>query len=97
MSFKEVVEGTPNLEGKWRAGLGALRQQDKDHIKPEDTSTARLRGSVDVDAALLARDPRGNRWDFAIGYHHGNRSEEFVYWVEIHTGSDSQNSMERSW
>ncbi len=32
----------------------------------------------------------GNRWDFAIGYQHANRSDEFIYWVETHTGSDAQ-------
>src|SRR4051794_5800559 len=93
MPFREVVEATPNLVGRWRAGLGALRKEDKPHIKPEDTSTARLRGSVDVDAALATKDPNGNRWDFAIGYQHANRTDEIVYWVEIHTGSDSEISV----
>jgi hypothetical protein len=93
MGFKEAVEATPNLAGEWRAGLGALRAQDKPHVKPEDTSTARLRGSVDIDSALLASDPSGNRWDFAIGYQHDNRPDEFVYWVETHSGNDSQISV----
>jgi hypothetical protein len=88
MGFKEVVEATPNLQGKWMAGLGALRAQDKPHVDPEDTSTTRLRGSVDIDTAWLLLDPHGNRWDFAIGYQHANRSGEFIYWVETHTGSD---------
>ena len=90
MGFKEVVEATPNLQGHWKPGLGALRAEDKPHIKPEDTSTIRLRGSVFIDEAWLPFDPNGNRWDFAIGYQHGNRSGEFVYWVETHTGSDSE-------
>ena len=93
MSFKEVVEVTPNLKDKWCAGLGALRKQDKDHVKPEDTSKARLRGSVDIDTALMKSQPQANRWDFAIGYQHANRSDEFVYWVETHTGSDNQISV----
>jgi hypothetical protein len=93
MSFKASVEATPNLEDKWRPGLGALRAQDKPHVRPEDTSAARLRGSVDVDSALLAKDPKGNRWDFAIGYQHSNRDNEFIYWVETHTGSDGQISV----
>ena len=93
MGFKEVVEATPNLAGQWRAGLGALRSEDKDHVKPEETSTSHLKGSVDIDSALRATDPNGNLWDFAIGYLHANRSHEFVYWVETHTGSDSQISV----
>jgi hypothetical protein len=88
MGFKEVVEATPNLQGEWKAGLGALRAEDRPHVKPEDTSTTRLRGSVDIDTAWLPLDRHGNRWDFAIGYQHANRSDEFIYWVETHTGSD---------
>jgi hypothetical protein len=93
MPFKEEVEATPNLQDKWKAGLGALRAEDKSHVKPENTSTTHLRGSVDIDTAWLPIDPDGNRWDFAIGYKHENRSDEFVYWVETHTGSDSQVSV----
>lgn len=90
MGFKETVEATPKLAGNWRAGLGALRPQDKVSVVPEDTSTARLRGSVDIDTAWVAHDPQGNRWDFAIGYKHDNRTTEFIYWLEIHTGSDGE-------
>jgi len=90
MGFKESVEETPNLQGKWMPGLGALRPQDKARIDPENTSTVHLRGSVDVDTAWAALDPGGNRWDFAIGYKHQNRSDEFIYWVETHTGADDQ-------
>lgn len=90
MGFREIVEATPNLKDKWCAGLGALRKQDKEHIKPEDTSTKHLLGSVDIDTALKKLEPDANRWDFAIGYQHGNRSDEFVYWVETHAGSDGQ-------
>ena len=90
MAFKEAVEATPNLQGKWKAGLGALRAQDKVRIDPENTSTKYLRGSVDVDTAWQKEDPQGNRWDFAIGYQHANRSDEFIYWVETHTGADNQ-------
>jgi hypothetical protein len=90
MGFKESVEETPNLAGKWMVGLGALRAQDKVRIDPESTSTTHLRGSVDIDRAWMALDPQGNRWDFAIGYKHQNRSDEFIYWVETHTGADDQ-------
>jgi hypothetical protein len=90
MGFKEIVEATPKLQNKWRAGLGALRNQDKDSVKPANSSTYRLLGSVDIDTAWMAADPQGNRWDFAIGYKHDNRSTEFIYWLEIHTGSDGE-------
>jgi len=49
-----------------------------------------LLGSVDIDRALMPMEPNANRWDFAIGYKHSNREEAVVYWVEIHTGSDTE-------
>ncbi|MCX7044912.1 MAG: hypothetical protein NTX50_05400 [Candidatus Sumerlaeota bacterium] len=88
VTFKEAVEQTPHLQGEWKAGLGALRAQDRPHIKAQDTQ--RLRGSVDLDTALKSKEPNANRWDFAIGYQHVNRKDEFIYWVETHTGSDKQ-------
>jgi len=88
MTFKKTVAKTPGLEHAWQPGLQALRAEDKPHIDPEDPRN--LTGSVDIDAAYLAADPNGNRWDFAIGYQHANRTKEVVYWVELHTGSDSE-------
>src|ERR1019366_4607371 len=93
MGFKETAEATPDLVGKWSAGLGAFEAKDKPHVKPEDTSTGRLRGSVYIDKALLAIFPQANRWDYAIGYQHDNRSTEFIYWLETHSGNDSQISV----
>ena len=90
MTFKDAVEATPHLAGKWLPGLQALRAQDRPHVLPNDPR--KLRGSVDVDTALkkLPMHAEAHRWDFAIGFKHTNRTAEFVYWVETHTGSDSQ-------
>jgi hypothetical protein len=88
MKFKPAVEQTPNLEKAYEVGLQALRAEDKPHIQAEDTR--KLAGSVDVDKALQRVDPNGNRWDFAIAYKHTNRTEEFIYWTELHTASDSE-------
>ena len=88
MTFRQALKKTPHLENAWQAGLGALRVEDRPHIKAEDTR--RLRGSADVDKALQQKEPHANRWDFGIGYRHTNRSKECVYWVEIHTAGDSQ-------
>lgn len=50
---------------------------------------------MDIDTALkrLPAHAEAHRWDFAIGFQHTNRASEFVYWVETHTGSDSQISV----
>lgn len=88
MKFKKAVEDTPHLKNAYCQGLQALRAEDKPHIEVEDTRS--LGGSVDVDTALMKVEPHANRWDFAIAYNHTNRNEEFVYWTELHTASDSQ-------
>jgi len=41
---------------------------------------------------LQQTEPNAHRWDFAIAYQHTNRTKEFIYWVETHTGSDNQIS-----
>lgn len=79
---------TPHLANAWMPGLGALRAQDRRHVDSEDPR--RLRGSADVDSALQAHQPNAHRWDFAIGYRHANRTEDCVYWVEIHTANDKE-------
>lgn len=93
MIFKDAVEATPHLAGKWKSGLQALRAEDRSHVQPNDPR--KLRGSVDVDTALkrVPEHAYAHRWDFAIGFQHTNRTGEFVYWVETHTGSDSQISV----
>jgi hypothetical protein len=88
MTFKEAVETAPNLDAAFRAGLRALRAQDRLHIEPEDPR--KLTGSVDVDKALRPIEPNANRWDYAIGYQHANRDAEVIYWTELHTASDSE-------
>jgi hypothetical protein len=88
MTFKDAVEATAHLDHAWKAGLKALRARDRRHIQPE--SPPRLRGSVDVDAAMQPVEPQANRWDLAIAYQHANRDEEVVYWVELHSAETSE-------
>lgn len=90
MTARQAADATPHLNGKWESGLRALRAEDRPHIRAADTRA--ITGSVDVDSALarLPEHAQANRWDFAIGYQHEDRDEECLYWVELHTASDSQ-------
>ena len=88
MSFKKAVEKTPHLTAAWKPGLQALRARDKPHIEVEDTQ--RLAGSVNIDEALQSIQTNAYRWDYGIGYSHPKRSEECIYWVEIHTAIDKE-------
>lgn len=80
MPFREAVEATTGLEDAFRPGLEALRARDRACI--QCGNTRQLRGSVDLDTALMAAFPNDNRWDYAIAY----GTNEAIYWVEIHTG-----------
>ncbi len=88
MAFKDAVKKVSGLENAFQVGLQALRAEDRPHIDAENTH--HLVGSVDIDTALRAAYPNANRWDFAIAYQHVDRADEVVYWVELHTASDSQ-------
>ena len=88
MTAEQAVNATPHLQGKWERGLQALRAEDRPHIRAADTRA--LTGSVDVDTAWMRIEPNANRWDFAIGYQHEDRTVECRYWVELHTASDNQ-------
>lgn len=88
MGFKEAIERTRHLETAYQTGLQALRAQDRAHLEIENTR--KVAGSADIDNALRAHDPHGNRWDFAVAYQHTNQTEEIVYWLELHTANDSQ-------
>lgn len=88
MKFKDAVDKTPGLQQFYKSGLQALRSRDRSRVTVEDSRS--LRGSVDIDTALLHIDPNGHRWDFAIAYKHLDRAKEVIYWAEFHTASDSQ-------
>jgi len=88
VNFKKAVGKTPNLETAWKPGLGALRTQDRPHVAPENPHL--LRGSADIDSAVKRHQPNAHRWDFAIGFRHTDRSQDCIYWVEIHTGNDKE-------
>lgn len=90
MKFAKAIGTTPHLAGAWRAGLGALRAQDRPHVRSEDTR--KLSGSAYIDDKLkqVPSHADQHRWDYAISYEHTNRKEECIYWVEAHSATTSQ-------
>jgi hypothetical protein len=88
VSFKRAVRRIPQVRDAHRPGLQALRAEDRPHVKAQNPR--QLTGSVDIDQALETMDPHGHRWDYAIAYKHSNRAGEVVYWLELHTATDSQ-------
>ena len=88
MKFKAAVEATPDVADAFRSGLQALKPVDCRHITVQ--STSRLRGSIDMDAALRPSHPHDPVWDYAIGHSPTNLQEEVVYWLEVHPATDGE-------
>jgi len=72
----------PALADAFRAGLQALSDNDRAHVRVGHPRS--LRGSIDLDTTLRRLCPSDARWDYAISYQHAGRASEFLYWVEIH-------------
>ena len=83
MTFRQAVEATPNLgQDAFRPGLQAL---GADSARISCGDTRKLKGSVDIDAALEPTDRHGHRWDYAVG--HEESGHDRVYWIEVHEAS----------
>src|SRR5437899_7375337 len=88
MTFREAVEATPSVRNHYCAGLQALPAGEAARI--QCAATRRLRGSVNLDAALRQQQPNAHRWDFGIGYRRKNT--EVAIWVEVHPASSTSIS-----
>lgn len=76
MTFKEIIETTPDIQHGLNSGLRALGTNSK-QIK------RLLNGSVDIDECTAEKYPNDSRWDYVIGY------KEKAYFVEVHPASTS--------
>lgn len=81
MSFRNAVASTTAIRDRFRDGLGAVRNVDRDRLRC--SSPRRLRGSVNLDEALRLSFPNAPRWDYAIGISQHSRSDHAV-WLEVH-------------
>jgi len=83
MTFRRAVAGTPSLRDAYQPGLRALSARDAGRLHVEEPRW--LTGSVNLDEALRAAQPRAPRWDYGIGYRHSHQEE--ALWVEVHPAS----------
>ena len=91
MTFKQAVEGTPEIADAWKAGLQALPAVDRQRIDVRKTRS--LSGSVNLDSTLRSNYPSESRWDYGVGYRTGGRNGETVYWVEVHPATSGDVSV----
>jgi hypothetical protein len=88
VTFKRAVELAPDLKEALHGGLRALRRADRQHVAAEDTRL--ITGSVDIENCLKDKYPNNPQWDYAIGHRPKNRTEEVVYWIEVHPASQGR-------
>jgi hypothetical protein len=81
MTFRQAVERTAAVEGRYREGLRGIRNVDRQRI--HCSNPRMLTGSIDLDEALRVRNPNDPRWDYGIGVRVGARSD-IVIWAEVH-------------
>lgn len=86
-NFEKHVKACGAIAQHYCAGLQAMRDADKRHVKARQPHN--LTGSVDVDTALKDTQANANRWDYGIGYKSTSRIET-VHWVEVHPATDGQ-------
>ena len=80
-TFKAVVEATPDVSSAYKSGLAALAGY---RAKIEMGDTRKCGGSIDIDAAVAAKYPNDNRWDYALAY------DGEVFFVEVHTAGTGE-------
>lgn len=81
MSFKNAIQSIEQISQCYRTGLQALGSSSS-KVKP--TVPRSCKGSVDMDACLVATDPNASRWDYIVGYN------SKVFYIEIHPASSSE-------
>ena len=86
MTFEAAVGANPELAGAYRRGLQGLREGDRNKIAA--ATPRRLRGSIDLDAALAPRYPNDPRWDYGVAA--AMTEGERVFWIEVHPASEGE-------
>ena len=81
MTFKQVVEATPDVATGFKTGLIALGAYSS---KVSVSDTHLLEGSIDIDTCTTAKYPNSNRWDYAFAF----KGE--VFFIEVHSANSSE-------
>jgi hypothetical protein len=87
VTFERAVQAAENLV--YKVGLKAIRASEGGG-QIVASSSARVQGSVDIDASCKKTHPSDSRWDYVIGY---LRDKHCVaYFVEVHPAEASDVS-----
>ena len=80
--LKTAVEHTDDVKGNFKAGLGAIKNNERQKFVVPNSCL--IGGSLDIDSSTRDKYPDNFRWDYAVEY----KNETFF--IEIHPGSTSE-------
>lgn len=81
MTFRQIVENTPDVAGAYKTGLTALGANSNKVIVSDKRM---LQGSVDIDGCTALKYPNDSRWDYVFAY----KGEAFF--VEVHSAKTGE-------
>ena len=80
--LETAVDKTDDIKGQFKAGLGAIKGNEKQKFVVPDTR--KITGSLDIDTSTKEKYPLENRWDYAVEY------DKETFFIEVHPGSTSE-------
>ena len=80
--LKTAVEHTDDVKGNFKAGLGAIKNNERQKFVLPDPRL--IGGSLDIDSSTKTLYPDAFRWDYAVEY------DKETFFIEIHPGSTSE-------
>jgi hypothetical protein len=80
MTFRDIVENTPDIATGYMLGLQAMGAHS---IKINTRNPRNIGGSVNIDRNTKSKYPKDSRWDYAFDYN-GE-----VFFVEVHPSETS--------
>jgi hypothetical protein len=87
MRFEAAVANSDDMKEYYRVGLQALLERDRNRLSCRDTR--KIRGSLNLDAAVSKLYPGQPSWDYGIGIKKTESTDKAI-WVEVHPADANQ-------
>jgi hypothetical protein len=87
MRFQAAVANSNDVRDFYRAGLQALLERDRNRLSCKDPR--KIRGSLNLDAAVAGLYPGQPRWDYGVGIKKTGSTDEAI-WIEVHPADANQ-------
>ena len=87
--LKTAVEHTDDVKGNFKAGLGAIKNNERQKFVVPDPRL--IGGSLDIDSSTRDKYPDDFRWDYAVEYKTKRFSSKFILVRRVKSKQLSQN------